>query len=274
MSLRERHAVVSDLNMRWLEGGGEGIPVVLVHGIPTSPELWRHVMPRIRGARVMAWEMVGYGEGMGDGTPREISVARQARYLEMWLAHLRIESAVLGGHDIGGGVAQILAVRRPDLAAALVLANAVGYDAWPVAGVRALRAAGALVRRLPPRWIAAGLRAFFALAHDDPRIASESADIHLARYARAGGAKALVRQARSLDVRDTLAIEAALPRLDLPAAVAWGDADPFLEVAYGERLARDLGAPLHRISGGRHFTPEDHPEAVAAAVNQVVARAA
>lgn len=37
---------------------GEGRPAVLVHGIPTSPRLWRHVMPLVDG-RSLAWEMFG-----------------------------------------------------------------------------------------------------------------------------------------------------------------------------------------------------------------------
>jgi pimeloyl-ACP methyl ester carboxylesterase len=51
----ERHADVGGVPMRWLESG-TGHPVVLVHGIPTSPELWRHVLPRVEGARLLAWE--------------------------------------------------------------------------------------------------------------------------------------------------------------------------------------------------------------------------
>lgn len=38
-------------------------------------------------------------------------------------------------------------------------------------------------------------------------------------------AEAFVRQVRSLDVNDTLAVEDDLSRLDVPAAVAWGEAD-------------------------------------------------
>ena len=45
------------IRMRW-EEEGEGDPVVFIHGIPTSPRLWRHVVPRVRCARSMAWEMV------------------------------------------------------------------------------------------------------------------------------------------------------------------------------------------------------------------------
>jgi hypothetical protein len=59
----ERTALVQGIQMRWLEHG-QGCPVVLVHGIPTSPELWRRVMPRLRGAQALAWEMVGYGKSI------------------------------------------------------------------------------------------------------------------------------------------------------------------------------------------------------------------
>jgi len=52
--------------------------------------------------------------------------------------------------------------------------------------------------------------------------------------------------------------------------VVWGEADA-LGIASGERLAAELGVSLIRIPGGRHFTPEDHPKIVAAAINAVLA---
>ncbi len=44
-----------------------------------------------------------------------------------------------------------------------------------------------------------------------------------------------------------------------------------MKVSYGQRLAADLGTTLERIDGGRHFTPEDHPDRIAAAVDDVLA---
>ena len=52
---------------------------------------------------------------------------------------------------------------------------------------------------------------------------------------------------------------AGVRRLDLPARVVWGDADPFLPIGHGARLATDLDTALRAIPGGLHFTPEDHP---------------
>lgn len=55
-------------------------------------------------------------------------------------------------------------------------------------------------------------------------------------------------------MRDTLAVQDALPSLGVPARVVWGVADPF-QVESGERFAGDLGTTLRRIEGGKHFTP-------------------
>lgn len=271
--MQSRTLVVDGIAMRWIEEG-EGAPVVLVHGIPTSPALWRHVVPRIPGARCLAWEMVGYGASIPEGRGRAISVARQADYLAAFLDALGIGKAVLAGHDIGGGVVQILAVRRPDLCAGLFLTNAVGYDSWPVPAVKALRLAGGVLRRLPPAALKPVLATLFARGHDDASRAMEAMRVHWLPYADGAGPAGFVRQIRSLDAEDTLAVADDLKRLRVPARIVWGAADRFQKMRYGERFARDLSAPLRSIPSGKHFTPEDHPDVVAADIRQVLADAA
>lgn len=256
--------------MRW-EESGEGMPLVLVHGIPTSPALWRHVIPLISGARCLAFEMVGYGESIPQGRGRDISVARQAEYLVAWLKHLGIDRAVLAGHDLGGGVAHIAAVRNPGLCAGLFLTNAIGYDSWPIPSVKAMRAVGGLVGSLPNPAAKQVVRILMLRGHDDRARAEEALELHWHRYAEHDGAAALIRQMRALNVRDTLAVADELPKLNVPARIVWDAADRFQKLSYGERFARDLKAPLTRIDGGKHFTPEDHPDIVAEAINELLA---
>lgn len=255
-------ATIGGITMRWIEQG-EGFPVVFIHGIPTSPVLWRHVIPKVSGVRCLAFEMVGYGDSMKAGEGHDISVARQADYLVAWLKHLGIERAVFVGHDLGGGVAQIAAVRHPERCAGLLLTNAIGYDSWPIPSVKALNAAAALVKHLPDTAGKQILRTMMYRGHDDNALASESLELHWECYARHQGTASLIRQVEALDVNDTLAVAAALPSLNVPARVVWGADDKFQKLEYGERFARDLKAPLQRIDGGLHFTPEDHPDVIA-----------
>lgn len=269
--MESNSALVGDLRMRW-EERGEGRPVVFLHGIPTSPRLWRHVIPRVRGARCLAWEMVGYGGSIREGWDRNISVGRQADYLAAWMREVGLGSgAVVVGHDLGGGVAQILAVRHPELVKGLVLTNSICYDSWPVMPVKAIRVSGPAFARLPNGVFRLVYAGFLLGGHDDRAVAKESAAEHRPYYEAAGGAAALVRQIRSLDVRDTLDVADEIPKLDVPARIVWGVADGFQEIGYGYRLAYELGAELERVEGGKHFVPEDHPEPVARAVGDVLA---
>lgn len=268
--MNNKTAMVDGINMRWLESG-EGLPIILIHGIPTSPELWRHVMPLIRGARCFAWEMVGYGASIPEGHNRDISIRRQADYLVSWLKHLDIKQVILIGHDLGGGVAQVAAVRYPGLCCGLFLTNAIGYDSWPIPSVKAMRAGGPLVKHFPDPVFKQIFRTFIQRGHNDHSLAEEAIEVHWPHYDNHDGAAAFINQVDSLNVQDTLNVADELTKLDIPARVVWGAADHFQKIEYGERFARDLSAPLQRIDEGKHFTPEDHPEIIAEGINQLIA---
>lgn len=128
------------------------------------------------------------------------------------------------------------------------------------------------MRRLSAAAIKNGVfRMLMARGHDDAQMARESRRTHWPPYAAHDPGNALIHQIRALDVRDTLTVAPELPRLrGIPARVVWGAADQFQTVEYGERFARDLGVPLERIQGGKHFTPEDHPDRIAAALQSLV----
>lgn len=255
-------ATVDGIEMAWVEQG-EGVPVVLVHGIPTSPALWRKVIPLLPGVRVLAWEMVGYGHSIAAGRGRDISVARQAGYLAAWMNQLGLGKAILAGHDLGGGVVQIAAVRHPELCSGLFLTNAIAYDSWPIPSVAALKATAPLSRHLPRPLFKFLLMSLLYRGHDAKDGAIKAYEAHSPFYLAAGGAQALIRQIEHLKTEDTLAIADALPDLHVPARVVWGVADQFQKLEYGQRLASDLRAPLREIRGGKHFTPEDHPAIIA-----------
>lgn len=133
---------------------------------------------------------------------------------------------------------------------------------------------GPAVERLPNSVFRFVYSGFLYQGHDDRARAKESIAEHWPYYERAGGAAAMIRQVRSLDVRDTLAVAGRIPDLDVPAHIVWGAADRFQKIGYGYRLAYELGAQIERIEGGKHFVPEDHPEPVAEAVNGLLEQTA
>ncbi|WP_424932373.1 alpha/beta fold hydrolase [Amaricoccus macauensis] len=266
----QSHSITVDgIDMRWEETGA-GDPLILIHGIPTCPALWREVAPRIEGRRVLAWEMPGYGASIPEGVDRDISIEAQAEYLAAWMRSLGIERAIVAAHDLGGGVAQIVAVRHPEMVAGLLLTNAICYDSWPVPLVDVVAKTGSIAKHAPDGAFHQLLKLMFSKGHETEEAAKAAFDAHGPHYARHGEAEAFVRQAQSLNVEDTKAIAYQLPKLGIPARIVWGEADDFQKIEYGERLASDLGAPLRRIEGGLHFTPEDHPQIIADEINALI----
>ncbi len=89
----------------------------------------------------MAWEMTGYGSSIPLGIGRDISVAAQAEHLVRWLDAMGIERAIFAGHDLGGGVVQIAAVRAPERCAVASSSPVIGGPAGAAARLRRTRIA-------------------------------------------------------------------------------------------------------------------------------------
>jgi pimeloyl-ACP methyl ester carboxylesterase len=138
------------------------------------------------------------------------------------MRELEIEKAIFVGHDLGGGVAQIAAVRDPGLCAGLFLTNAIGYDSWPIPSVSAMKASAGLVRHLPDPVFKALLSSLFYRGHDDPAKAKNACRTHIPSYLAHRGAASLIAQVEQLHTADTLAVADQLPMLRIPARIVWG----------------------------------------------------
>lgn len=104
---------------------GEGSSIVLIHGIPTSRLLWRKVMPVLaKTHQVFAPDMLNYGQSEKPADAN-VSIEAQCRLIVKFMDQLELQSADIVAHDIGGGVAQLMAVNYPERVRKLVLIDAV-----------------------------------------------------------------------------------------------------------------------------------------------------
>ena len=242
---------------------GTGRPVVMLHGIPTWSFLWSALAPALALThRVLVPDLLGYGySDRRDCFDR--SVSRQAEVVDAWMDRLGVVDAVVVAHDVGGGVAQHLAVRFPRRVGRLCLMDSVCYDAWPLEVMLQLGHPGA-VRKLSAEAVQRLLklamrRAAFARAPPDGVIEGL-----LAPYATEAGKVSLVRNAVSLNTNHTLEVAPRLGHLGVPVLILWGEDDGFLPPKYGERLAWDIpGARYVKVPGAKHFVMWDAPHMVA-----------
>src|SRR5690348_8797608 len=91
---------------------GTGVPVVFIHGFPTSSHLWSDLVPLMEpGHRLVVLDLLGYGRS-DRPHGRAVDVRAHAERILQLLDELRISRACLVGHGIGGGIAQSVAVRH------------------------------------------------------------------------------------------------------------------------------------------------------------------
>ncbi|MEW6161174.1 MAG: alpha/beta hydrolase [Verrucomicrobiota bacterium] len=240
---------------------GQGAPVVLLHGIPTWSYLWHPTIQYLQdGYRVLAPDMPGFGfSDKRDGFDR--SIAMQAEAILAFLNALEIDSAHLIAHDIGGGVAQRLAVFHPERVRSLCLMNSVCYDSWPIELMLQLsnpETARRLSASLAMKMLRRALKMGFANPPSD-----EWLEGLLAPYQTEVGKLSLIRNAAALNTNLTVELTAQLPRVTIPALILWGEEDSFQLVRYGERLALDLPrSRLIRLPQAKHFVMIDQPALV------------
>ncbi|KAA3614104.1 MAG: alpha/beta hydrolase [Calditrichaeota bacterium] len=116
-------------------------PIIFLHGIPSSAELWREIMVLTSKDNfgVYAPDLAGYGKTRlpKDG---DYSLAGSAELIAEWIKKKFGKAVWIVGHDIGGAVAQILAVTNPELVKRLTLCNSPMASSFPVLPVKIFKA--------------------------------------------------------------------------------------------------------------------------------------
>jgi pimeloyl-ACP methyl ester carboxylesterase len=265
----ERLAEGRGARLRYLVAG-DGEPLLLVHGLGGSAANWLALAPLLLpGRRLIVPDLPGHG-----GSDPLPAAASLTAYADSLAALLEGPAAVVG-HSLGGAIALRLAIRRPGLVSALVLAGAAGISSGSRRARYGLTITGLLKpgRKIAPhRARVARSAALKTLvfgrwgASDPPALPPEMAEAFLSGPARhtdtVSAAKALVRD----DVRYDLG------RVACPALVLWGARDNQLPIDDAFEYARRLRAPLRAIADCGHLLIGERPAACADAITAFLSR--
>lgn len=243
---------------------GEGPPVLLIHGIPTSSLLWRNVMPVLaKGRRVIAPDMLNYG--LSDKPERaNVSIEAQSRLMVGLMQALDLRSADVIAHDIGGGVAQLMAVNYPERVRKLALIDSVCFDSWPIPEFKPLQEPGA-EQEMSLKDFVGMLRDFLPEGvHRKDAMSEEVIDMILEPWSTEDGKRAFFRNLRRLNPEYTMAIAGELKAVSNETLVLWAKNDPFQKPEYATRLAETLpNAELIWVEEAGHWLMEEKPDEVA-----------
>ena len=110
-----------------IERSGDGIPILLLHGVAGNSLCFKPLMRALAGRRVIALDMPGHG---GSTDARNWEMDSLAEFLFSIGRQVVKGPAVWGGHSWGGKLAAMIAATHPDAADALLL-----IDPSPASGI-------------------------------------------------------------------------------------------------------------------------------------------
>ncbi|MCO4744457.1 MAG: alpha/beta fold hydrolase [Proteobacteria bacterium] len=119
---RRRIATVDGVRIHFVDHG-EGPVVLLCHGNPTWSFLWRKVIARLDGYRVIAPDLWGLGLSDKPRSTRDHDLGRHLELIGGLVRGLGIESFITVGQDWGGPIAAGVAARDPNRVRAAIFGN-------------------------------------------------------------------------------------------------------------------------------------------------------
>ncbi|HET9926281.1 MAG TPA: alpha/beta fold hydrolase [Methylomirabilota bacterium] len=246
---------------------GDGPPVLLLHGWPTSSFLWREVMrPIARANRVVALDLPGFG---ASDKPVGIRYSFDffGRTLDLFLAHLGIDQLGLVVHDLGGPVGLHWALNRPGRLTKLALLNTLVYPEFSEAVkefVRACATPGLREQITSPAGLESILRDGLA---DPAKLSPEVLAAVQEPFRTPETRRALADAGIGVSRKGFVQIARRLPALRIPVRVVYGSRDRVLPdvAATMARVKADLPqADVTTLPDCGHFLQEDAPEEVGA----------
>ena len=263
-SILSQFIKVNNRNIHYLTAG-EGEPILLLHGWPTSAFLWRKMMPVLSEKyQVIAIDLPGFGK-----SEKKVEDSYSFRYYEEILSgfikQLGLEKLTLGIHDLGGPLGLFWAIQNPNKVKRLILFNTLVYPQFS----RAVKLFG-LATRLPflkdkltsPKGI---MNVMFFGIHQKKALRREAILEYQSPFKTKPQRKVLLKTVQNLHKNGFKEIEAKLTEFKIPTLIIYGENDRILpNVAQTvSRVKVDIPhAQVVSLPNCGHFLQEEEPEKI------------
>ena len=289
-----RIALATGITLNVQTGGPrDGEPVILLHGFPESHRTWREVAPALAQDHfVVAPDQRGFA---GSDKPEGVEHYRTDRIVADLIAladALEIERFTLVGHDWGGAVCWLAALRHPERSKRLVIVNSPHPLVFQKSLIKddAQRAASQYITAFRNPAMEQGVAAMgferffdktFGSHADLALISDEERQTYIASWSAPGALTAMLNWYRASEMvvpapgeqaEAPAWTKAPFPPIAMPTLVIWGLKDKALLPVQLDGLAAlvpDLRLALNPDAG--HFIPWEDPAFVATAIRDFMA---
>jgi len=231
-----------------IDTGGDGPPMLFVHGLGGVWQNWLLNIPAFMGShRCVALDLPGFGQSALPAG--EVSIQGYARVVDDVCRQLGIDEPVVVGNSMGGFVSAELALAYPTRVAKLVLVSAAGLSTeylhrepllalgrlWVGVTSRAGAQVDSVVRRTRLR------RLFLQTIVRYPERLSVPLTYELVQGA---GADAFIPALRALI---GYSFRERLPKIEVPVLIVWGRNDILVPVEDAELFEQLIGANARKV---------------------------
>lgn len=256
----ERRLELAGVSTVVLEGG-EGPPVVLLHGPGEFAAKWLRVIPElVRTHRVIAPDLPGHGTSEVIDGP--LDADRVLTWLSELIEHTCASPLALVGHVLGGAIAARFAIDHSDRLDRLVLVDTLGLARFRPAPKFALTMIGFLARPTEGTYD----RFMRQCSYDLDGLREEMGErwepfqAYTLDRVRVPSVKVASRRLM-LSVGVPVIPPEELGRIDVPTTLIWGRYDRANRLRIAEAASDRYGWPLHVIDNCADDPPRDQPEA-------------
>jgi putative flavoprotein involved in K+ transport len=241
--------------------GGDGPPIVLLHGPGAHAAHWFRVIPAlVREHRVVAPDLPGHGSTeLGAGA---LDATRVLAWLGDLIAQTCEQPPTVVGELVGGAIAARFAALRPDRLSRLVLVDSFGLQPFQPTPefARALGEFGADPSAETHQ------KLWGYCAHDLARLRRQVGPVweHFETY-NVERARTTTTESATRTLMTEFAVPALAPellaRLAMPTTLIWGRHDLATPLATAEAASARHGWPLHVIEAANDAPSLEQPEA-------------
>ena len=250
---------------------GEGEPVALIHGTPSSSYIWRNILPPLveAGYKTHVFDLLGYGLSERPHDPTiDTSVTGQVPIFEGLLDVWGLNDLHVIAHDIGGGIAQRFAIQSPNRIRTLTMIDVVSYDSWPSKRTHEQMQAGLdkLIKAPDHQHREHFRKWLYSTVQNRQHLADTAVETYLDFICGPIGQGSLFQhQVMHYNPKHTREVASRYAELGTnPVQLIWGADDAWQVVAWAHKLHDAIpGSELHVLDDCGHFAMEDQPKRIA-----------
>lgn len=263
-SFDNRFMELHSVPLRYIDIGEGDIPLLLIHGLGCSIEVWERVIPHFsKEHRVIALDLPGFGKS---GKPAaHYSLSFFARYLSDFLTALGVQKAIFMGNSLGGSISLYLALHNPSLVHRLILVCNAGFGTKSSLLLRLLTVpvlGELLIKPYRP-----AVRLMVEQSFFDKSVVTEAmVNLFFNHISSLEGQRAFLSTLRAISnlrgmYRDVLSgLLDAAPNIRIPTAIIWGRQDHIVPVQYSFTGSQAIPqSELHIIENCGHMPQIECP---------------